>query len=271
MNVGLVVLSIVTAVLVIVGCSVPCVSFDYQGIVGIAVESGQDFMEAKEFISVFSLTKLLMDQARFLNTAKDLVGMLSISILLLLSVFFVPLALVTVLMVEWFRSHSVKVRRRLRSAVEILQAWQYIEVLVLSIIVGAWQIGDVSELLLDDYCGGDFGDTLRDVASFGLIRSEDAKCFRVQAAIESGSFILVAAGVLLIALSAFVSMAVSQRTRDETRTEMEKYMGPIPYELSDDIVPVEKIAPVPVLFTDQFRWLLTSMASDKSSNASSAS
>lgn len=256
-NVGLVVVTLVALALTVLGCSLPLVSFDYRGIVGIAVESGQNFQEAKEYISVFSLTRLLMDQARFLDTAKDMVGMLSVSIVLIYSTFLVPLALLSVLLVEWFHTHSLNVRRRLRTTVEILQAWQYIEVLVLSVIVGAWQIGDVSELLLDDYCGGGLGGTLSELALLGLVKPEDARCFRVQAAIEPACFILVAAGVVIVALSTFVSMAVAQRTRDENRAALGRYASPSLDDLDDPKkVKFEEIAPFPVLFTDQFRWLL---------------
>ncbi|GKY93773.1 hypothetical protein MPSEU_000344500 [Mayamaea pseudoterrestris] len=257
-NIGIVCVSLATSILVIVGCSLPSVSFDYQGIVGVAVESGQDFMPAKEYISVFSLIQLMMQQAQFLDTAKDTVGMLSVSLLLLLSTLFVPLTLMAVLLVEWFKTHSLTTRRRLRSTVEILQAWQYIEVFVLSLIVGAWQIGDVSELLLDDYCGGSIGGTLSELASFNFIKPEDAKCFRVQAAIESGSFVLVAAGVLIIFLSLFMMMAVNQRTQDEKRSGLDKFSTIMRDVTEDEAVALSLIDPAPVLFTDQFRWFLVS-------------
>jgi hypothetical protein len=256
-NISLGLVALAAIVLTIVGCSLPSVSFDYQGIVGIAIESGQDFRQAKEYISVFSLTSLLMDQARLLGTAKDMVGMLSVSILLLFSTFFVPLALVAALLTEWFHSHRFTIRRRLRSTVEILQAWQYMEVLVLSLIVGAWQIGDVSELLLSRYCGNSLDSTLSKLASLGLIQPDDAKCFRVQAGIEAGAFVLVAAGTVITFLGSFVSMAVTQRTHDETRSELDKFWLRVPRDHTDDgTALMGKIDPVPVLFTDQFRWFL---------------
>jgi hypothetical protein len=256
-NQGLVFAAFVTVVLTIVGCCLPAVSFDYQGLIGIAMESGKDFQQAKEYISIFSLAKLLMAQASFLGTAKDIIGMLAVSVLLIFSTFCVPLALIAVLLVEWFGTHTTKARRTLRSVVEILQAWQYIEVFVLSVVVASWQIGDVSELLLDEYCGGSFGSRLSQLALWGLIKPEDAKCFRVQPAIESAAFILLAAGIMIIILGSFVSKAVDQRNRDETRTDLgETAPSRLCQESEDSIVPIHLVRPVPVLFTDQFRWLL---------------
>jgi hypothetical protein len=254
-NPAIILVSVAAIVLTVCGCVLPCVSFNMQGLVGVAMESGNNFEEAKVYISIFSLARLLMDQARFLGTVKDFIGMLSVSILLVFSTLVVPVLLVLALLVEWFAPIKKRLQMQVRSLFEILQAWQYIEVLILSIIVGAWQIGDVSEFLLDDYCV-DLTGQLSTLAFYGILKSEDARCFRVDAALEVACYILIAAGVLLIILAVFVSKAVYQRAREEDADEHLTPSHAASIVADGKNLDLKKIAPAPALFTDFFRWLL---------------
>lgn len=265
-------LCVTTVTLLLVGCILPSYSFDYLGLVGVAVESGMDFEEAKVYLGVISTAQLLMDQARFLGTAKDTIGLLSISIVLVLTSMIVPIAQVFTLLVEWL----VPVRRvaanRLRVAIEVLQAWQYVEVFLLSVIVAVWQIGDVSTFLVNDYCGG-LSSTFSALVSSGILDPADAQCFRSQASIEPASYVLIAAAIVLIMLTNFVSRATIQRLREDTERGLQLQASTtLSLENGDgdednnnsnnndnnDLPPVEKLANIPVLFTDQYRWLLVS-------------
>jgi Paraquat-inducible protein A len=261
-------LCVTTVTLLLVGCILPSYSFDYLGLVGVAVESGMDFEEARVYLGVISTAQLLMDQARFLGTAKDTIGLLSISIVLVLTSMIVPIAQVFTLLVEWL----VPVRRvaanRLRVAMEVLQAWQYVEVFLLSVIVAVWQIGDVSTFLVNDYCGGLSG-TFSALVSSGILDPADAQCFRSQASIEPASYVLIAAAIVLIMLTNFVTKATAQRLREDTELGLQRRASTTMMSLgngddnnsnsnSDDLPPIEKLANIPVLFTDQYRWLLVS-------------
>ena len=73
--------------LVAVGCSIPSFHIEILGIVGIAVESGQQFEEAKTLYSVFDLAKMIMNQGRYLGTTSDLVGLATLASLLVMTVF----------------------------------------------------------------------------------------------------------------------------------------------------------------------------------------
>jgi Paraquat-inducible protein A len=270
-------LCVTTVTLLLVGCILPSYSFDYLGLVGVAVESGMDFEEAKVYLGVISTAQLLMDQARFLGTAKDTIGLLSISIVLVLTSMIVPIAQVFTLLVEWL----VPVRRvaanRLRVAIEVLQAWQYVEVFLLSVIVAVWQIGDVSTFLVNDYCGG-LSSTFSALVSSGILDPADAQCFRSQASIEPASYVLIAAAIVLIMLTNFVSRATIQRLREDTERGLQLQAGTTlslengggdddnnsssnnnnNNNNNNDLPPVERLANIPVLFTDQYRWLLVS-------------
>jgi hypothetical protein len=242
---------------ILVGCIANSISFEFLGIVGLAVESGQDFNEARNDLSIISITNLLMDEARFLGTAKDKIGMASISSLLVMTTLLVPLFQAIFLLLQWFYPLRRESRGKIGTTVEILQAWQYMEVYLVAVIVGAWQIGDVSEFLVNTYCE-DLTDAFSELVFYGLISPEDAQCFKVQASVEAAAYILIPASVVLDWLNFFVSKAVGQYTRDkqnETREDLLDDVKPDKEAIAD---PRSRIHPMPVLFTDRFRWLLRS-------------
>lgn len=125
-------------VLVIVGCSIPSFSLDIFGLVGVAVEFGQDFDEATKSHSVFSVLKLLMQEAKFLGTGAHYAGLLSLSLILLFTVLLVPIAQSLALTRQWFFPATKKQRNRMAVMIEILQAWQYAEVYLVAVFVSSW-------------------------------------------------------------------------------------------------------------------------------------
>jgi hypothetical protein len=86
----------------------------------------------------------MMDQGRYLNTSSDLVGLGTLVSLLVITVFIVPLAQTASLLAEWVAPMTLKQRLKNKAANEILSSWQYMDVYVLSIVITAWQIGDIS-------------------------------------------------------------------------------------------------------------------------------
>ncbi len=200
--------------LVICGCSLASFSIETFGIVGLAIESGQQFQEAKTSYSVFDLAKMIMDEARYLNTASDLVGLGSLASLLVITVFLVPLAQAASQCIQWFFPTNAEQRRKNYVANECLAAWQYMEVYVLSIIISAWQLGGVSEFMINAYCDPLNG-TLNMLANSGILKQEDAQCFRVDATVEAASWLLVTASILLYVLNHFVTSASRQKIQDE--------------------------------------------------------
>jgi hypothetical protein len=94
------------------------------------------------------------------------------------------------------------------------------------------------------------------------LKDEDAQCFKVNINVEPIFYILFAAALLLLAVNSFVTKAVSQCFRElETdggllasinEKDVEKCESRNSIVSSNSLV----IVPVPVLFTDQFHWLL---------------
>jgi hypothetical protein len=100
---------------------------------------------------------------------------------------------------------------------------------------------------------------------YGIIDESDAQCFRVETRIESASYILAAAAVLLALLNSFVMNAALQYFRDKDSAVAERHLAERKLEgsVADDMEELnvgemrEKITPVPVLFTDRYRWFLS--------------
>lgn len=260
-----------TTILVVVGCVLPSFSLEIFGLVGVAVEFGQDFRDATTAHSVFSVIKLLFEQASYLGTAKDYIGLGVLTILFLSTVLVVPIIQSLALLRQWFSksTHEEKMKRSVR--IEILQAWEYSVVYLVAVFVASWQLGPVSDSMINSYCEN-LQDMLAQMAFFGILKEEDAQCFSVTSSIENGSFVMASAAVALGFLSSFVAKAATQYLRDASETER---------RIQEDIAKSARfsdqtsrtdddhdddgesgfdatIHPVPVLFTDSFRWLLRS-------------
>jgi Na+-transporting methylmalonyl-CoA/oxaloacetate decarboxylase gamma subunit len=137
-NLMLIGVALVMSVLVILGCVLPAFSQEILGIIGVMVESGQDFKQANKEHSLFSIIGMFFEQARFTGRAADFVGLGSLAALLVFTVLIVPVVQGGVLLYQWFRPMTRKTRGRVAVLLEILQAWQYAEVFLLAIVIASW-------------------------------------------------------------------------------------------------------------------------------------
>lgn len=112
------------AILVILGCALPSFSIEILGLLGLAVESGNQFEQAHTYYSVFSLAQVIMDEARYLGEASSYIGLGTLASLLVLTVFVVPILQAASLFTEWFVPLKRKQRHLNVVANEILSAWQ---------------------------------------------------------------------------------------------------------------------------------------------------
>jgi hypothetical protein len=102
--------SLAAVVLVIVGCILPSMSMAVLGILGVAVESGQEFEEAVNNHSVFTLVRLLMNKARFLDMAGDYIGLGTLSAVFVMTILVVPILQVLALLHQSFMPLTQKQR-----------------------------------------------------------------------------------------------------------------------------------------------------------------
>jgi len=250
---------------VIAGCVIPTFSLEVLGIIGVAVETGQNFEDAATEHSVFSVIHLLFEEADFLGTTGDYFGLGTLSVLFVFTVLLVPIMQALVLLRQWFRPSTREEMQKMSTIIEILQAWQYAEVYLIAIFVGSWQLGPVSEFMINSYCDS-LKETFGQLVYFGLLKEEDAQCFSVRSSITTGSFLLAIGAVLLALLTSFVTKAVVQYMRDQheaenkLRDEEDSLTGSDYMSRADEdgerLGVSARIHPVPVLFTDTFRWLL---------------
>lgn len=275
------------SILMVVGCVLPSSGLEFLGVIGVAVESGQEWEQAYTRLSLFDLTKLLMDQARFTGGVEAYAGLGLLCSLLVITVLLVPLAQTAVLMYQWFSPLAGRTRNRVSIAIEILQAWQYAEVYVISVVVATWQLGPLSQFMINGYCRN-LEETFNVLTYFGILDQDDAQCFQVDAKIESGSYILLVAAALLSLLNTFVMNAAKQYFRDRDDVISHTEMKDRAMKQVEDVKKMEQngveqereevmrseggasdywegrkdaedyIKPVPVLFSDKFRWFLRS-------------
>lgn len=132
-------------VLVVVGCSVPSFSLEMLGIVGVAVEFGQEAEQENVMHSIFSVIQLLMEEARLLGNA-NFFGLLLLSMIFLMTVLVVPIIQSLALAHLWFVPSTPQKRSRMAVFTEILQAWQYVEVYLAAVFVSSWYVHFVTLL-----------------------------------------------------------------------------------------------------------------------------
>ena len=137
-------LAILASAFVVVGCIVPTFSLNKLGIIGLLVEAGQMFNAAYTEFSVFSTIRAIIDQASVMGNISDYIGLSSLSALIIISVLILPILQAVVLLIQWFAPLTNRRRFRLMVTLEALQAWQYMEVYLLAVLIASWQLGAIS-------------------------------------------------------------------------------------------------------------------------------
>ena len=199
--------------LIIAGCVLPSFSLEVMGILGVLVESGRKWEQAVEEHSVFTIAEMLMDQAEFLGGAGDYIGLGTMSTLLLFTVLLIPLIQTVALLFHWFNPMTRETRRKMEILLEMTQSWQYVEVYLIATVVASWQLGPISEFMINSYCGS-LDETFDMLEYYGILKEHDAQCFRVEASISSASYMLAASAILLALLNTYIRTASRQYFRD---------------------------------------------------------
>lgn len=123
--------------------------------------------------------------------------------------------------------------------------------------------------MINSYCNS-LDETFAQWVYFGIIKEEDAQCFSVQSSIEAGSYVLAVGAVILALINTLVNKAVVQYFRDlKPAVHVKGSQEDLEKSSSENSEGDEKIHPVPVLFTDTFRWLLRSEESESSAGEGS--
>lgn len=122
--------------------------------------------------------------------------------------------------------------------------------------------------MINPYCNSLKG-FFSDMVYYGILKDEDAQCFKTDVQVKPTFYLLFSGAIVLALINSFVMKAVSQYFRDCTTSPLEVLhnmqrekvanfidIGDIENVDRDEPLEVGKIHPVPVLFTDQYRWFL---------------
>jgi hypothetical protein len=247
---AIVVSSVLAIGLLLAGCIVPSFSFEISGMIANAIQEGQEH-------SVISVAQLLVSEARFLGDSKYLVGLGLLSALLIVMVVAVPILHVCALLVQWFCPLPRDSMKKMHHVSELLHAWQYTEVYLLSSVACAIQLSGVSDFLGERYCEG-LQDALSLMANGGFLQLEGETCYAITGSVEYGSILLLIAVILIGTLRLFVAEAADQSLAGEA---VAMAYG-INRSAGEDVAEHGKAAVIkridcpPVLFAHRFRWFL---------------
>jgi uncharacterized membrane protein len=140
----LVTLVLITSILVVLGCVLPTFSVTIFGVLGVLVELERGVISAENPYSVFGILETLFGQAKVTGTFGDYFGLGTLSIIVVLTVVITPIMQVMALLAQWFMSLNHRQRKKMSRAIEIIRAWQYVDVYLLAIVVGSWQLAPIS-------------------------------------------------------------------------------------------------------------------------------
>lgn len=252
------VLIVLSSGLLISGCIWSAYSLESYGLVGLVIEVGQEFRQAVTEYNLLAVIQVMMNQAGFTGNVTDFIGLGCLSLILVTTVVFVPI-IQTCLAVKRWHAKSLNRRERQRSFVMIegLQAWNYLEVYIFSIIIACWQLSNISSFLVNDYCKG-FTDIFATMAFYGIVPETDAQCFLVTAQVETGTWLLISASIIMTFIKHFVGSAVKQQEGElreievfERKAKSVEAHEELYLEMERSDVPLR-----PLQFTDYYGCLL---------------
>jgi hypothetical protein len=227
-----------------------------RGIVSVIQELGRDYVRPRERHNVFTIIYALLVQAKFLGRAKHTLGLVSFATFTVISVVIAPLLLLAALAIRWFYPIPPSLNSRLRAGIEILLSIQCIEVFLVSAIVCALQIDDLSYYLINDYCSV-YDALFSGLARYGIIDWEDTQCIMMLGYVEYASILLLVSVLLIYWLALFVNGAEHQKKIEDTIiAQMIPAVSLAEDENRSSASMIKKIHQIPVLFTDRFRCLL---------------
>ena len=211
-NLSIKILGFVVLLLHIVGCCVPIFELQPVGLVGVAVSAGHNFEREVKKFSLFAMAKALFQQSMYFRTISSFLGMLGLAVILLVAIAILPTQ-VHLLLRRWFKPLSSHQRKRLDFLIEMMHAWQLVEVFLFSIIVTAWQLGPVSEFFLNNYCGS-LEDIFKALTFFDILDNQDAQCFKTQAELTKYTWFLFFASVTFALFNHIITSAGTQQKKD---------------------------------------------------------
>lgn len=253
-NVLLAVLGIGSVAAIVVAIFSPVMSARIDGLVGAAVEAGEQFGKATEDYSILFIMQEVFDRTRFVDTMKADLGIVVLAVATGTTVIGIPILMAFTLLLQWLHPHGMNVRSKVHAFVEILQPWQYLEVFCLTVVMTSIQLGNLTETFAARYCQ-DLDGVFSALVTYGVLSDNAGKCFAVEGNVEYGSVLMVG-GVFMLALLRIIVKGAFMQSQ---ATVVQPGTPALPKGSSaggGDADIIAKIRPEPVLFSDRFSWLL---------------
>ena len=133
-SVALVVCSLFAAALFLAGFIIPSIKLELFGLLGFLFEWGSTGDGSSITLSVFSIADQIMQQAQYLNTASDWVGLTLITMIFIFTCLVVPLLQILFLLLVWFLPSSRSRKKRMLNTIDILSSWRFCEVFVVCVV-----------------------------------------------------------------------------------------------------------------------------------------
>jgi hypothetical protein len=209
--------------------------------------------------SVFSVMGVLLDQATSLNQPLQYLGHGLMLCYLLFSVVFAPVFLISLLLVQWLLVLTESTRRKLDLVIRRVLSWQATEVYIVATIAGAWQMDDLAYYMTSSMCWA-FDPLIDFMAQNGWI--SHAQCFGMQGNVGGGGIALCCGCTLLFFMLNFIISAQKQKERESELLALASVIKKSGNSAADghgaalSKETIDAIDLFPVLFTDNFSWLL---------------
>jgi len=250
---------------ILFGSSAEYLNIEIAGLVGIVISNTNGGAPPVVTQSVISVSKMMIDIGYYLGTPTDIVGMYFVASLVIATCILVPICQCLCVMVMWFVPITQLTRIRLTVMVEVLKAWQYLEVFFIGTLVMLWQAKPISATIGFILCK-DFQNIFNTAAEYGFLSDRDARCYLINADLRASVFIHIFASLLLGKTTEFVLKAVDQQSIDVcTKEGAMDTNASIDHTLIKELLTNEKKfqelidyqQKLPIRFTDYYRFALS--------------
>ena len=258
-----------TLLLLALGCILPSFRIELFGLLGLLIDKGNEEEGLVQHHSIFTMAGVIIDEAKYLSGFSHLIGLGILTLLLVSTTLIVPCIQAMTVLFLWFAPMTKRKSHQIVLFIEILQAWQYVEVYVIASFLGMWQMGQLSESMVRAFCKP-LGTFFASMAHYDVLSEKHARCFYADASLEGGAYVLVVAALMLSGLTNFVMGAEIQRSQEQNavsnakifaernkvkqqypeESNISKWYINAPENLS------KQIKLIPFQFTDSFYWLL---------------
>lgn len=202
-------------VIFVIGCILaPAISLDTSSVAGLAAESGMTYEEFVNKYGVFLVMSSILFKARFvLDTNADYIGLGLLIVVGLVSA-------ASLFFVQAYHFIKRKLREHRQGRDERLYGhrgcglpfylslykWRYMEIYLISVAVGVWQLGSACSYAIYSYCNV-LWQIFSVMGVIGLVDESSAQCSRIQVSLPENILIIMASLLFLVAAFAFQASA----------------------------------------------------------------